>query len=1019
MKKLLSILGAVGITATGASLVVSCGNKTVEDTTIDLSTIELSLKATNKTTDAEVMKAVNSVKGLEKAIQNTDILITREDATTAKEGKIVITGIKGSTIVKAETSKIIVIEKEAGQVTPPTPEDTTVDLSKVELNLNATNDTTAADVLKALQGVKGLEKLDAKEVEITIDKSTYDVVEKTVNDTKINVIENEKAGSITIKGLDSKLVKKDSIKKISVASPVTDLSKVELNLNATNLTTQEEVIAALKEAKINSDSVEISKNIASVYNAGKIEIKANELKTGTNLSDAVVNGTKTLTIGEVSSNSKKVSRAAIKDALRSDEMILRGNFDSREDFLNYLNNKSKIGQIEGIENITLLDGKDVVKKTNAGDEHDKTIFKMSFQLHFNLKEGYAFDTPSFNEQAKSRAITVDHIFTGENTADSIEIYVHMLPVAEISEVTTQEITTAILEQSVAVEHKQVAPWTVAPNETDLTKIVKDTNVEIWTADLQGEDAATKILAEVAEHNKGLDAKKAEIKIEEDAAKKTYKLVPKSATKDGAETAYTGSVTINVTEIKKAPKFLGENVSTIEDAQKILDSTKVIRTIDSKDINVIESLTITGMAKDDVKDANADGKGFNNTVGYKDSKNDVMIKVKLKDGYTLTEAAKEEPTTPPTEQQKETGEGSEKPGTVIPTNEFRLEKAIKQVSELSDVFKDADLTYDLVSGDTTASLQTKFKELVNNQFIAAAENSKLNDYTKDSNKFVVTPLNASGTEATKITDVVKVRVSMNEDATESKGSIEFKIYQPGVRADLSVLIPNTTELKLESNQNADATTVKAALKALNKDLNTDKINVEITKTAASTTAKITSADKEVYKGETTVTVKIKAPVVLTLGQFDAQPNNSDIISKFNDLNPDYTVPTTAAVTINGTSATIKDGDKVYTVSFTVKKIDLSTDITVTEIKVETGKTADKTAILAAVKAANSNLNEGEVEIIIDNGTVTVKVKDGSTKYNAGGSVVITVAEKSASGGGSTGGEGTGSSFAFNLSNKYFN
>ncbi|AVN62473.1 hypothetical protein CG001_02370 [Mesoplasma coleopterae] len=967
MKKLLSILGAVGITATGASLVVSCGNKTVEDTTIDLSTIELSLKATNKTTDAEVMKAVNSVKGLEKAIQNTDILITREDATTAKEGKIVITGIKGSTIVKAETSKIIVIEKEAGQVTPPTPEDTTVDLSKVELNLNATNDTTAADVLTALKAVKGLEKIEAKDVKIEITKSTYDVVEKTVNDTTINVIENEKAGSITITGLESKLVKKDSIKKISVASPVTDLSKVELNLNATNLTTQEEVIAALKEAKISSDSVVISKDIASVYNAGKIEIKANELKTGTNLSDAVVNGTKTLTIGEVSSNSKKVSRAAIKDALRSDEMILRGNFDSREDFINYLNNKSKIGQIEGIENITLLDGKDVVKKSED-DKANQTIYKMSFQLHFNLKEGYAFDTPSFNEQAKSRAITVDHIFTGENTADSIGIYVHMLPVAEISEVTTQEITTAILKQSVAVEHKQVAPWKVAAGETDLKKIVKDTNVEISTEDLHGEDAAGKILDQVKLHNPELNKNEleAEIKIDDTVPGKiTYKLVPKAKTEDETAPGYTGEVIINVTEIKEAPKFLGQNVSTIEDAQKILDSTKVIRTIgdgtDEEEINVIESLTITGMAKDDVKDANADGNGFSNTVGYKDSKNDVMIKVKLKDGYTLTEATKEEPTTPETGEKDENQ--SAKPGTIIPTNEFRLEKAIKQVSELSDVFKDADLTYDLVSGDTTASLQMKFKQLVNDQF--KNSETELNKYTKDNDKFVVTPLDASGNEAKKITDVVKVRVSMNEDATESKGSIEFKIYQPGVRTDLNTIFTENT-LELAEGKTVNVANVKEALAKKFTTLKTDKINVALSKENEDDIATITSADKEVYTGtpvKLTVTVKQKAPEEA--------------------------------------------------------KKDLSTVITVTNIQVEKEQKSDATAILKAVKAANNDLNEGEIEIKIENGNVTVSAKSNSDVYT--GSVKLTVTEKddTATGSGSTGDGGTRSSFAFNLSNKYFN
>ncbi|WP_027875697.1 lipoprotein [Mesoplasma chauliocola] len=99
MKKLLAILGAVGLTATGASVVVSCGNGEVTEDKVDLSKVTLTdFKATNDTTDAQIIEALTKVEGL-KELKAEDVTIVKKDATKDVTGTITITASANSKLV--------------------------------------------------------------------------------------------------------------------------------------------------------------------------------------------------------------------------------------------------------------------------------------------------------------------------------------------------------------------------------------------------------------------------------------------------------------------------------------------------------------------------------------------------------------------------------------------------------------------------------------------------------------------------------------------------------------------------------------------------------------------------------------------------------------------------------------------------------------------------------------------------------------------------------------------------------
>ncbi|AAT75809.1 membrane-associated lipoprotein precurser [Mesoplasma florum L1] len=183
MKKLLSILGAVGLTATGASVAVSCSNTTdpgdkvilaLGDITIAGTPIREQYKADAKNKEGKTNAAV--ILDAFKA-KNKDLTVS-EQATV--EG---IT-LKGAKIKDGETVYNVTYK---GTEENTNPEVTKVDLSKIELtDFVAKNDTEDLAVIAELVKVEGLSGLKAEDVTITKVDAT-----------------NEATGTITIKANDS------------------------------------------------------------------------------------------------------------------------------------------------------------------------------------------------------------------------------------------------------------------------------------------------------------------------------------------------------------------------------------------------------------------------------------------------------------------------------------------------------------------------------------------------------------------------------------------------------------------------------------------------------------------------------------------------------------------------------------------------------------------------------------------------------------------------------------------------
>ncbi|WP_029511653.1 lipoprotein [Mesoplasma grammopterae] len=155
MKKLLSILGAVGLTATGASVAVSCSNPTdpgdkaitianvekavgtdIKDLK-DLDAVNTALTAKLKDTKDETLKGIKSLTAALKVDSKTNVTVT----AVAKDGyKLDKTTFDIEGAIKAE-----------GEVTPP--EDTRKDITGLTaeaLKLEVSNETTKENVLAAL-----------------------------------------------------------------------------------------------------------------------------------------------------------------------------------------------------------------------------------------------------------------------------------------------------------------------------------------------------------------------------------------------------------------------------------------------------------------------------------------------------------------------------------------------------------------------------------------------------------------------------------------------------------------------------------------------------------------------------------------------------------------------------------------------------------------------------------------------------------------------------------------------------
>ncbi|ATQ35475.1 chitinase [Mesoplasma entomophilum] len=176
MKKLLSLLAAVTLTATSASAVISCGTgKPGKINLIDLSTIELDIKLLNKITENDILNSLKRIEGLENIELNIDVTIKIEPSDQTKEGLIIIKSVKGSKYIKNDSSKVIIIEKIREEL----------DLGEVDNN----NDETIISAFKSK-----VSNLDGDNLKILNKTSTLAIIldKKTKIEYKVLfIIKNE------------------------------------------------------------------------------------------------------------------------------------------------------------------------------------------------------------------------------------------------------------------------------------------------------------------------------------------------------------------------------------------------------------------------------------------------------------------------------------------------------------------------------------------------------------------------------------------------------------------------------------------------------------------------------------------------------------------------------------------------------------------------------------------------------------------------------------------------------------
>jgi 5S rRNA maturation endonuclease (ribonuclease M5) len=248
--------------------------------------------------------------------------------------------------------------------------------------------------------------------------------------------------------------------------------------------------------------------------------------------------------------------------------------------------------------------------------------------------------------------------------------------------------------------------------------------------------------------------------------------------------------------------------------------------------------------------------------------------------------------------------------------------------------------------------------------------------------------------------------------------DSKVYDAGDTVNVTYTVtPTTKDLSEDITtktlvnplDNFEDTTILAAVKAENPELVEDE--VEVVEGATDTTATIKVKDgSEVYIAGGTVdvtytvtpTTKALSEDITTKTLVNPLDNFEDttILAAVKAENPELVEDEVEVVEgATDTTATIKvkDGSEVYiaggtvdvtyTVTPTTKA--LSEDIT-TKTLVNPLDNFEDTTILAAVKAENPELVEDEVEVVegATDTTATIKVKDGSEVYTAGGTVDVT-------------------------------
>jgi 5S rRNA maturation endonuclease (ribonuclease M5) len=252
------------------------------------------------------------------------------------------------------------------------------------------------------------------------------------------------------------------------------------------------------------------------------------------------------------------------------------------------------------------------------------------------------------------------------------------------------------------------------------------------------------------------------------------------------------------------------------------------------------------------------------------------------------------------------------------------------------------------------------------------------------------------------------IAANKDSTVYSGSVEVEFT---VKKDTKPLNEVLTETKLGEIDKVDSDTILAAVETANanNDIDISQLEVVDSPTNEKATIKVKDGSKVYTAGGTvdvtytvTPTTKDLSEDITTKILVNPLDNFEDktILDAVKAENPELVedeVEVVEGATDTAATIKVKDGSEVYIaggtvdVTYTVTPTtkDLSEDIT-TKILVNPLDNFEDKTILDAVKAENPELEENEVEVVegATDTAATIKVKDGSEVYTAGGTVDVT-------------------------------
>jgi 5S rRNA maturation endonuclease (ribonuclease M5) len=325
---------------------------------------------------------------------------------------------------------------------------------------------------------------------------------------------------------------------------------------------------------------------------------------------------------------------------------------------------------------------------------------------------------------------------------------------------------------------------------------------------------------------------------------------------------------------------------------------------------------------------------------------------------------------------------------------------------SKVYKGDPVTvsFTIDAGDTTVALDTIITDLNLGEITSLDVDSVKAALTKkfanlDQNEITIT-MGADGASTATI--------AANKDSTVYSGSVEVEFT---VKKDTKPLNEVLTETKLGEIDKVDSDTILAAVETANANNDIDISQLEVVDSPTNEKATIKVKDgSEVYTAGGTVdvtytvtpTTKDLSEDITTKILVNPLDNFEDktILDAVKAENPELEeneVEVVEGATDTAATIKVKDGSEVYTaggtvdVTYTVTPTtkDLTEDITTKTLVNPLDNFEDKT-ILDAVKAENPELEENEVEVVegATDTAATIKVKDGSEVYTAGGTVDVT-------------------------------